>query len=299
MKLTGLHLLLTYKCNFECDHCFVWGSPWQRGTMTLDQIETILNQARELGTVEWIYFEGGEPYLFYPILLRGVRKAAELGFRVGIVTNAYWATAHDDALEWLRPFAGEIDDLSISNDTFHGGDIETECAVIAGKAAQELVIPVATIGICRPDTSDAAASPRERARGEFGVCFRGRAATKLVQGVRLEPSEGMVECPGENLRDPGRIHVDPFGHLHVCQGISIGNLFERSLREVWEGYDPDRHPVIGPLLRGGPVALADDHDVPRADGYADACHLCYETRQALRTRFGASLAPDAMYGIES
>jgi hypothetical protein len=117
--------------------------------------------------------------------------------------------------------------------------------------------------------------------------------------VRLEPSKEMVECPGENLRDPGRIHVDPFGHLHVCQGISIGNLFERSLREVWEGYDPDRHPVIGPLLRGGPVALADDHDVPRADGYADACHLCYETRQALRTRFGASLAPDAMYGIES
>ena len=31
MKLTGLHLLLTYQCVLECDHCFVWGSPWQKG----------------------------------------------------------------------------------------------------------------------------------------------------------------------------------------------------------------------------------------------------------------------------
>ena len=299
MKLTGLHLLVTYQCNFECDHCFVWGSPWQRGTMTLAQIETILEQGRELGTVEWIYFEGGEPCLFYPVLLRGVRAASELGFRVGIVTNAYWATAREDALEWLRPFVGKVDDLSISNDTLHGGDAETECALIAEKAARELGIPVATIRIVRPDTSDATSLAGQLAPGEFGVRFRGRAAEKLVPGVRLQPPEGMVECPFENLRDPGRIHVDPFGHLHVCQGISIGNLFRRPLREIWEGYDPDRHPIVGPLLRGGPVALANDHDLPRADGYADACHLCYETRQALRDRFPDLLTPGQMYGTET
>ena len=38
MELTGLHLLLTYQCNLECDHCFVWGSPWQSGTMTLQNV---------------------------------------------------------------------------------------------------------------------------------------------------------------------------------------------------------------------------------------------------------------------
>lgn len=38
MTLRGLHLLLTYQCNLECDHCFVWGSPWQAGTMTLQGI---------------------------------------------------------------------------------------------------------------------------------------------------------------------------------------------------------------------------------------------------------------------
>ena len=33
--LSGLHLLLTYQCTFECDHCFGWGGPFQTGTMTL------------------------------------------------------------------------------------------------------------------------------------------------------------------------------------------------------------------------------------------------------------------------
>jgi len=41
MELSGVHLLLTYECNLECDHCFTWGSPWNRGTMTMDAIRTL------------------------------------------------------------------------------------------------------------------------------------------------------------------------------------------------------------------------------------------------------------------
>ena len=52
MKLSGLHLLLTYQCNLECDHCFVWGSPWQNGTMTLKNIRQILKQGRTRVFVE-------------------------------------------------------------------------------------------------------------------------------------------------------------------------------------------------------------------------------------------------------
>jgi molybdenum cofactor biosynthesis enzyme MoaA len=44
VKLSGLHLLLTYECNFECDHCFVWGSPQNTGTMTLKDIQTRISR---------------------------------------------------------------------------------------------------------------------------------------------------------------------------------------------------------------------------------------------------------------
>ena len=58
IKLTGLHLLITYQCTFECDHCFVWSSPWQSGVMTLGNIRHILAEAKASGTVK-IY---GKPY---------------------------------------------------------------------------------------------------------------------------------------------------------------------------------------------------------------------------------------------
>lgn len=72
MKLNGLHLLLTYQCTLECDHCFVWGSPWQHGTMTFTIVKQILKQAKDTGTVHSIYFEGGEPFLYYAVLVAGV-----------------------------------------------------------------------------------------------------------------------------------------------------------------------------------------------------------------------------------
>ena len=75
MKLTGIHFLLSYRCTDECDHCFVWGSPRQGGTMTIDDVRSILDQARDLGTIESIYFEGGEPFLYYVPLCAGVRMA--------------------------------------------------------------------------------------------------------------------------------------------------------------------------------------------------------------------------------
>ncbi|HIE39212.1 MAG TPA: radical SAM protein [Anaerolineales bacterium] len=141
MSLTGLHLLLTYQCNYECDHCFAWGSPSQEGTMTLAQVRDITRQAQELGTVEWIYLEGGEPFLYYPIMVRAAQEAAALGFHVGIVTNDYWATAVEDAVEWLRPFVGIVDDLTLSTDLFHYDEVMSAQARNALAAAEQRVSP--------------------------------------------------------------------------------------------------------------------------------------------------------------
>jgi MoaA/NifB/PqqE/SkfB family radical SAM enzyme len=57
--LIGIHLLLTYKCNLECDHCFLYSGSHAQGTMTLPQIRNVLDESRRIGSVEWIYFEGG------------------------------------------------------------------------------------------------------------------------------------------------------------------------------------------------------------------------------------------------
>ncbi len=287
--LSGLHLLLTYQCGYECDHCFVWGSPSQTGSMTIETIEHILAEAESLGTVEWIYFEGGEAFLYYQVMLHGIRKAKEHGFNVGIVTNAYWATADTDAEEWLRPLVGLVDDLSVSSDGYHGSDKGLNNPQIARCAATRLGIPVDFITVAEAGVSEVPS-------GEAPVTYRGRAAEILAPQADSSHWEHFSECPWEDLRQPGRVHVDPFGNLHICQGISIGNILEHSLAEIMAGYDPDAHPVVGPLLVGGPAELVRQYGLPHERGYADHCHLCYESRRALRPRFPAVLTPDQMYG---
>lgn len=298
MEISGLHLLLTYQCNFECDHCFVWGGPWQSGTMTLRSIRDILRQASDMDTVTTIYFEGGEPFLYYPIMLRGIQDAVDHGFRVGVVTNGYWATDPEDAVEWLRPLQGLVQDLSVSSDLYHWSEKLSRQAKNAMEAAQQLGIPTGVISIAQPGISDSTAVVEQLPTSESPVMYRGRAAEKLVGKASLKSWKQFNTCPYEDLRDPGRLHVDPLGYVHICQGISLGNLFDISLREICEGYEPQSHPITGPLLGGGPAALVVHHELTCRERYADACHLCYEARRLLRGRFPDILAPNQMYGVQ-
>src|SRR3990172_13273311 len=255
MQLNGIHILLTYQCTLECDHCFVWGSPWQSGTMTLDKLHTVLQQATGLGTVTSVYFEGGEPFLYYALLLAGVREAAAMGFQVGIVSNGYWATSERDASEWLRPFAGLVQDLSVSSDLYHWSEEVSRQSQNAQTAAQQLGIPIGVMSVAQPETTNAASVVGQLPIGESAVMYRGRAAENLVSQADRHPWTQFTACLDEDLREPGRVHVDPLGNVHICQGIAIGNLFRTPLKEICETYDPDAHPIVGPLLRGGPVEL--------------------------------------------
>lgn len=294
MKLDGLHILLTYQCTYECDHCFVWGSPRQTGTLTFEQIKQILEQAKEAGVTS-IYFEGGEPFLFYAILVKAVRTAADMGFSVGIVSNAYWANSIADAEEWLRPFVGRLADFTVSSDLFHCEEVLGERPQNAIVAAKWLGIPTGMISVAQPDM--AAKQTQGQIDDESAVMYRGRAVEKLALRVTGHPWETFDSCSHEDLREPGRVHLDPLGNIHVCQGISIGNVFEAPLREICESYKADEHPICALLLSGGPAALVSEYTLPHASHYADACHLCYEARTSLRARFPQYLNPDQMYGV--
>lgn len=290
MRLSGLHILLTYQCVYECDHCFAWGSPSQTGVLTLAQMENILEQAREAGVTS-IYFEGGEPFLYYPILLQGVYIAAGMGFEVGLVSNAYWAASVPDAVEWLRPMMGRLADFTVSSDLYHCTEAMGEKPQNALAAAKWLEIPTGLISVAQPEGSE------DEVGGAVPVMYRGRAARTLAARAEKHPWKGFSECSHEDLREPDRLHVDPEGNLHICQGVVIGNLFERPLKDICAQYDPDAHPICGPLLAGGPAALITEYSLPHEDGYADACHLCYEARCLLREQFPAHLAPDPIYGV--
>jgi hypothetical protein len=287
--LTGIHLLLTYKCTAECDHCFVYSSPRAEGTMTLDQIDRVLAEAEKIGTVRWIYFEGGEPFLFYATLLEGVRRARNRGFEVGIVTNAYWATSEADAVASLRPLADlGLADLSVSDDDFHhGGRDDPPRRAVA--VARTLGIPVGTIAIEEATVEPGSeGEPKGQPVVGGGVMFRGRAVDSLVAGLPHRNEAAFDQCPHEDFEDPSRVHVDAFGTVQLCQGVSLGNMNERPLSEIIASYTPATNPICAALHAGGPARGArSSRSVGRRRRPAAAVFAA----GARRASAGASAAP--------
>lgn len=298
--LTGMHFLLSYKCDSECDHCFVYSSPQAKGTFTLDQLKKVFAELARIETIEWIIFEGGEPFLFYPLIYEGIKIARSMGFKTGLVTNAYWATSEEDAELWLKPLHDlGLSDISVSNDEFHYEAKEASPAKHALNAARRLGMSCASICIGKPTVEEGV--NKEQGKGEpvigGGAMFRGRAVEKLIAGLPRRQWHEFTECPYEDLRDPKRVHLDAYGNIHLCQGLSMGNMWAVPLSRIVKQYDADSHPICGPLLKGGPALLAKEYDIPHEAEYVDACHMCYLVRRALLDKFPQYLAPLSVYGL--
>jgi hypothetical protein len=298
VAISGIHLLLTYKCNFACDHCFVYSCPKAKGVMRISDVREILTEAQKAGNIEWIFFEGGEPFLYYQTMLWGLRAAKKLGFKLGIVTNAYWATSVEDAKEWLGPVCEiGISVLSVSDDAYHYGRRDENLAKYAHGAAVELGLPVGTITIEDPKKYLREIEWKGKPVVKGKVMFKGRAVEKLAAGLPTKPWTEFAKCKDEDFSNQSRVHVDPFGYVHVCQGITIGNMRQISLAKLLLGFEPEKHPICGPILRGGPVELVRKYGIEHEEGYVDECHLCYSARLKLRKQFPDILAPDQMYGV--
>ncbi|HVO78914.1 MAG TPA: hypothetical protein VMT39_02755 [Candidatus Bathyarchaeia archaeon] len=297
--LTGIHVLLTYQCTSECDHCFLHCGPQREGTFQCTQLRELLREIKKIPTIDTVYFEGGEPFLFYALLLAGLRMVRDAGLQAGIVTNGYWATSLEDAKLWLRPMLDlGIADFSVSDDEFHSAKGAESLGAIAYRAARELGFPCTRICIDRPTVvpvSEFGGHKGEPVTGG-GVLFKGRAAEKLTEGLPLRPRRELTTCPHEELANPQRVHVDAYGNVHVCQGVSIGNMWSTPLSELVRAYDPARHPIVGPLVEGGPARLVERFGLTLADAYVDECHLCYMARKSLLPVLPQYLAPAQVYG---
>jgi len=298
--LTGIHILLSYKCIYECDHCFVYSSPSAEGTFTYKQICDVLNEARKIGTIEWIYFEGGEPFLYYPLLIDCIKKAHEYGFKIGIVTNAHYAETVKEAERWLRPLCEfNVQDLSVSDDNFHNDGDKNSPAKNALQAAKKLGLSTGSIAIEEPKVI-CSTSGRKKGEPVVGgdVLFKGRAVEKLAGDFPRIDWKEFDECPYEDLISPGRVHVDSYGNVHLCQGISMGNMWETPLSKLVKNYNYLNNPICKAIAEGGPAKMAVDLKVELEKGYIDACHLCFEVRKKVIEKYPDILAPKQVYGIE-
>ncbi len=297
--LTGIHFLLTLECNFECDHCFLFCGPHAGATFTLSQVKDVFSEIEKIGAIDNVYFEGGEPFIYYPIMLEGIKMARRMNLDVGIVTNAYFATSEEDAEIWLRPIVDMgISYLSLSDDAYHGGE-DTSPAKIAHKAAEKLGLPVGSICIEEPRVEMDTDRGEDKGEPVIGgdVLFKGRAAEKLTEGLPTKNWRKFDCCPAEELEHPKRVHIDALGNVHICQGLSMGNMWKTPLSELVSKYDCKKHPICKHLVDGGPAKLSETYNAGHSEEHVSECHFCYYIRKSLIEKFPEYLAPKQVYGL--
>ncbi len=103
-KISILLILLTYRCNLRCTHCYLDASPDQTEDMTLETIDRILNVIENNSRVTTLELSGGEPEL-NPHFRYFVKSATALGKKLTLASNL--TLFNEPGMEDLPDFLAE------------------------------------------------------------------------------------------------------------------------------------------------------------------------------------------------
>jgi len=291
-------LLITEQCNIACGHCWFSSGPDRTARMDLDEALGYIDQACELGTVEWISLTGGEPFMLPDMLEALVAYASERGFHTECVTNCFWASTEDDAEAMLKRLADAgLDVVNISADDFHQRHISFDrvrnCYVAAKRLGLRIVIMCA---LSRSSTLRIGEISRllgeERIAIAKGDGFLERASALAVETGFIPVGRGETIPEDEWLIGSGPtggpcrtvlrdIVIAPSGKVLPCcsaaglTGVAeVGNAREGGLRDLLE--EAGRRRLFKVLSSEGPLGLRRLIEHGPLENYVNRCHLCYD-----------------------
>jgi hypothetical protein len=304
-----LCVMPTFRCTAECTHCGTLSSPREGTWLAETEMHSAIDQAAELGYAA-VVFTGGEPMLAGERVVRGIRRAAERGMWVRVVTNGFWASSDVAAEERVAALVGGgLCEINVSTGDQHARFVPLEnvlravrAAVRAGVVTTIIVETVERRGITRAAVEG---HPEfRRIADEFPhafVCVQEWAWSPLSAGEVEQYPPGMA-ADRRNLSNCGGCDtvlttttVQADGTVSPCCGLGIrfvpelrtGNIREMTLAEADEraAADPLKRLIrdIGPERI---LAWAAGHDPAIAwEGlYAHRCQACIRLHQDARVR---------------
>ena len=253
-------LELTFRCNFDCMHCYRPRACQE--TMTLDRWKTLLVELKQMGTLN-VVLTGGEP-LAWPGLAELVEFLRELRMAFIVKTNG-WLLDEAMASFLAEHFASEVHvSLYGANDDVHDRVTHVpgsfQRAIQAITRCQEIGLST-RISCCltRDNWEEFRGVMEVAERHGVGLNFApvllpSMAATIDYRAIRVTEEQLKQFCEatvGDGnfrvLRVPGapvcsaarsNCSIAPDGNVYPCNGFwyrcSTQSVLERSFREVWE-----------------------------------------------------------------
>ena len=265
--LENIGMMITYQCEVACPHCIVEAGPERSEKVSPSEARDWLRQAAayKSGEIKGVSLTGGEP--FYDV--ESFREIMEFGDSAGLfmtaVTNAYWATSLQAAVEVLSSVPA-LKMLGISTDVYHQQFIEFERVTHAIRAAEMLRIPV-QISVCTDSKTDP--GYQEIMRKLLQIADKdtidtvmtysvGRAATMLPQQRHrvIEPTVSACTAAGSPIIFPdGRVIacIGPLINLSSGHHLVLGNLREASLEDILNR--AQLNPILHTIRIWGPHRL--------------------------------------------
>jgi hypothetical protein len=255
-----------------------------------------------------IHLTGGEPFLNFPLLLEGVRTAAELGIPCYVETNAGWCRREEEVEDKFKMLKEEgLNAILISCSPFHAEKIPPVRTFLAVRKALE-VFGRQNVIVYLPHCLEQVqlfdvekTTPIERYVERFGLERAGRMLWDgygIIPGGRsgyalghLTRKRPAAAFKGQNcfleIIYAHHSHFDLYGNYisWFCGGLTVGDW--HTLPQVLDDFRNRRYPpLVDILVRSGPFGLFEMakegygyQELPA--GYAGKCHLCVDVRRCL------------------
>jgi hypothetical protein len=286
-----------------------------------------LRQALEAVTV-WkptpqVHFTGGEPFLYFDLLVEGVQAAARLGIPRYVETSASWCTNEAEAVErFVALKQAGLQAVLVSCSPFHAERIPPVRAFRAVRAAVDVLgsdhvtvyLPqfLRVVQLFDADRT----TPLERYVEEFGlegaceilwqgygIISGGRSGYKVGHLVPRHPANAFAQADcAVDILYAHHSHFDLYGNFisGFCGGLTVGDWHD--LPQLLTDFRAGRYPPLTEVLvERGPHGLFEMAQEqygyePLPDGYTAKCHLCVDVRRHLvETGDFAELRPPGFY----
>lgn len=294
--LRNIGLMLTYKCSVACPHCIVDAGPHRKEEMHLKNALNWINQAHAYrdGYIKGLALTGGEAFFNIEHLQSISAQGEKLGFVVSVVTNAFWASSKNIAVNILSTLPA-IQLISISTDEYHQKAIPFDNIRNAVWAAKELGL-LYNIAVCtdnkenlkyreimkylleitEPDkirTTITLPVGRGRKKSEtFKYKMSSEptlSACTMVSSPIIFPDGKVIACIGPVIKLP------PPHHLF------LGNLHDNSLSEILD--NAEINPILHAIRIWGPQKIVSllkeqglDKLLPKEYITDCICDICYK-----------------------
>lgn len=144
IKPQNAAILTTFQCTAACEECCFECSPKNKKSLSLEEIKNFINQVKDIETINYIVWTGGECFLLKNKLIEGIRYASENGMVSRCVTNAYWAKSIDLAKQRLLPLIESgLTEINFSTGDDHQKFVPIENILNATLVSLELGLTVA------------------------------------------------------------------------------------------------------------------------------------------------------------